>query len=91
MISLKPGLFFALVVVAYLAFALPILVLYLPPQADEDLFSEPAFNLLTEGRLVSHIVVGMEDGVFWQPPFYYFALVPVIKAFGYSITALRSF
>jgi 4-amino-4-deoxy-L-arabinose transferase-like glycosyltransferase len=91
MIGLKPAWFFALVILAYLAIALPILVLYLPPQADEDLFSEPAFNLLTEGRLVSHIVVGMEEGVLWQPPLYFFALVPVIKAFGYSITVFRSF
>jgi 4-amino-4-deoxy-L-arabinose transferase-like glycosyltransferase len=89
--NLQPKRFAALLVLAYLAAALPILVLYQPPRLDEDYFSESAYNLATEGRLVSHFVAGMEDGIFWQPPLYFIALAPVIKLFGYSITTVRGF
>ncbi len=64
---------------------------YLPPQTDEELYSEPAMNLATEGKMVSHIVVGMADGVYWQPPLYTWVLAGVVKTFGFTLVVIRVF
>jgi 4-amino-4-deoxy-L-arabinose transferase-like glycosyltransferase len=64
---------------------------YLPPQTDEELFAEPSLNLATEGSLVSHVVLGMDKGVFWQPPLYFLVLSAVVGTFGYSLGVVRGF
>ena len=87
----SPVVFLTLIVALYLVLCGALFMLWLPPQPDEDLFGEPGWNLLHEGRLVSHTIAGMEGGVFWQPPFYFVVLAPVFSIAGYSIAVLRGF
>ncbi len=83
--------FLVIPLLLYVILAGSLFLSYLPPQTDEELFSEPAFNLASEGKLVSHIVVGMDQGVFWQPPLYFLTLAAVVKCAGYSLPVVRGF
>ena len=83
--------FVGIVLLLYLVFRLPLLLLWPPPMVDEGLFASTAKTLLDTGHLGTTAVKGLESHVYWQPPVYFLALVPVIKMAGYTLTTLRMF